>query len=515
MAPLYRSFSPRSIIASINHLQLGVLVGFPMKFRFNWPQFLVMLTVLLTAVAARAEEDNQPLVPPEVIDKIVAEGKENSQVQEHLDVICNRLGPRLTGSDGLQNACEWARDRFASMGLEARLEKWGEFPTGFNRGPSFGRMVEPELMTLEFGTNAWTAGTKGRQARRAVMAPTTDEEWESVGDSLKDAWVLVPAASGGRFPRGGSREEWQQRRQERQKMMQRVRDAQPAGIIEPTRDNLIVTSGNYRLEWEDVPTIPEIDLVVEQWDELAKRIKDGEEVVLEFDIRNFFEKGPIPLYNVIADIPGTEFPDEYVVIGGHLDSWDAATGATDNGAGCATTIEVARILMEVGFKPRRTIRFMLWTGEEQGLLGSRAYVQQHPEVVEKVSAVLVHDGGTNYASGISVLQDQEEDITRIFEPVFKLDERTPFDVEVVDRRGYGRPGGSDHTSFIRGGAPGFFWKQSGRAVYRNTHHTQFDTYDTVVPEYQRQTAVVVAVGAAGLASLDGLLSREMLNADSE
>ena len=487
-----------------------------MKVRCNWGHFGLALAVMLMAnIASATEEKEQPLVPKEVLDKIVAEGKENSHVQDHLDYICNRIGPRLTGSDGLQNACEWAKGKFESMGLEARLEQWGEFPTGFNRGPSFGRMVEPEVMTLEFGTNAWTAGTKGRQAGRAVLAPTTDEEWEAAGDSLKDAWVLVPSSGGGGFRRGGSREEWQKMREEREKMMQRVRDAEPAGIVEPTRDNLIVTSGNYRMEWEDLPTIPEIDLVVEQFDALSERIKAGEEVVLEFDIRNFFEKGPIPLYNVIADIPGTEFPDEYVVIGGHLDSWDAATGATDNGAGCATTIEVARILMESGFKPKRTIRFMLWTGEEQGLLGSRAYVEQHPEVVEKVSAVLVHDGGTNYASGISVLSDQEEDITRIFEPVFDLDERTPFEVEVVDRRGYGRPGGSDHTSFIRGGAPGFFWKQSGRAVYRNTHHTQFDTFDSVVPEYQRQTAVVVAVGAAGLANLDHLLARGDLNGDEE
>ena len=167
------------------------------------------------------------------------------------------------------------------------------------------------------------------------------------------------------------------------------------------RNELIVTGGAYRIAWDKLPETPVINLVKSQFDEVAGLVKEGKPVVLEFDIRNYFKKGPIPLYNVIADIPGTEFPDEYVIVGGHIDSWDGATGTTDNGTGCATTLEAARLLMKSGIRPRRTIRFMLWSGEEQGLMGSRAYVKDHPELMKKISAVLVHDGGTNYLSGIA------------------------------------------------------------------------------------------------------------------
>jgi Zn-dependent M28 family amino/carboxypeptidase len=278
-------------------------------------------------------------------------------------------------------------------------------------------------------------------------------------------------------------------------------------MIRATSGELILTGGNYRIDMENLPTVPSISLLKEQWDEIKKRVDDGEEVELAFDIRNHFRQGPIPLFNVIADIPGTEFPDEFVIVGGHIDSWDGATGATDNGAGCATTMEAARILMAAGVKPRRTIRFMLWSGEEQGLLGSRAFVKKHREDVAKnVSAVFVHDGGTNYVAGLGCTEAMRPDFEAIFSAAMKLDERAPFEIRTVKTI---RPrGGSDHVSFIREGVPGFFWDQRGRAVYRTTHHTQFDTYDSVVPEYQKHSAIVIAIGALGTANLDHLLPRD-------
>ena len=166
-------------------------------------------------------------------------------------------------------------------------------------------------------------------------------------------------------------------------------------------------------------------LLRKQFDEIAGWLKDGKAVTLEFDIRNYFKKGPIKLYNVIADIPGTEKPDEYVIVGGHIDSWDGATGATDNGTGVSTTLEAARILMKAGVKPKRTIRFMLWSGEEQGLLGSAAYVKAHKDLMPKISAVLVHDGGTNYLSGIGATEAMLSDFEQVFAPVKELDPRLP------------------------------------------------------------------------------------------
>ena len=192
----------------------------------------------------------------------------------------------------------------------------------------------------------------------------------------------------------------------------------------------------------------------DQWDEIKQLVEAGEDVQLSFDIRNHFREGPIPVYNVIADIPGTEWPDQYVIVGGHIDSWDGATGATDNGAGCATTMEAARILMAAEVKPKRTIRFMLWSGEEQGLLGSRAFVEQNREDVNKnVSAVFVHDGGTNYVAGIRCTEAMKADFESIFAAAMDLDERTPFEIEVMDEM---RPrGGSDLPQ--TGGIPGIIF----------------------------------------------------------
>jgi hypothetical protein len=450
--------------------------------------------------------------PPEakidaVIAKIIEIGKTDNQVQDHLDYLCNRVGPRLTGSEGLQEACEWARDQFEAMGLEARLEQWGEFPVGFERGAAYGMLVSPKKMKLEFGTNSWTAGTTGRVLGKVKLAPKSMEELEEFKDDIANAYLLVERVS----RRGRQSDDPDApkplTREERRELQDAIAALKPAGFVRPTSGELILTGGSYQIDFENLPTVPSITLLKEQWDEMKELVEAGKDVQVAFDIRNHFRKGPIPLYNVIAEIPGTEFPDECVIVGGHIDSWDGATGATDNGAGCATTMEAARILMEAGVKPKRTIRFMLWSGEEQGLLGSRAYVEKNrDDVAKNVSAVFVHDGGTNYVAGIRCTEAMKADFEKVFAAAMELDERAPFEIEIVEQM---RPrGGSDHVPFIRAGVPGFFWNQRGRATYRTTHHTQFDTYETVVPEYQRHSSIVIAIGALGTANLDHLLPRD-------
>ena len=430
-------------------------------------------------------------------------GHEESQVMDHLDVLCNRIGPRLTGSDNLTNACEWVRDRFASFGIEnARLESWGEFPVGFNRGPWFGRVIQPEPKSLEFMTMAWSAGTKGAVRGKAVLAPKDKKELDEAKEkgTLAGAWVLLPRP-GLRRPRPDPAF--------RRSLRKELEDAKVAGIVAASSSELLVTGGLHRISWDKLPTLPSVTLLRKQFDELAAWLKDGKTVTLEFDIRNYFKKGPIKLYNVIADIPGSELPDEYVIVGGHIDSWDGATGATDNGTGVATTLEAARILMKAGVKPRRTIRFMLWSGEEQGLLGSAAYVKAHKDLMPKISAVLVHDGGTNYLSGIGATEAMLSDFEQVFAPVKELDPKFPFEVrKVAGLSG----GGSDHASFLAANVPGFFWRQAGKARYQRTHHTQYDTFDAAIPEYQKHSSLVAAVGAYGIANLDHLLSREKLRA---
>jgi len=450
--------------------------------------------------AGAGEKDTGKAKSPEV-QRIVSAAHEECQVMDHLDILCNRIGPRLTGSDNLTNACEWVRDRFVSFGIDnARLESWGEFPVGFNRGPWFGRVITPEPKALEFMTMAWSAGTKGAVHGKAVLAPINKKELDEAKSkgTLAGAWVVIPRSGSGPRPEPAFA----------RALRKELEDAKAAGTITTAPSELLVTDGLHRISWDKLPTLPAVTLGRKQGDELAGWLKEGKTVALEFDIRNYFKKGPIKLYNVIADIPGSELPDEYVIIGGHIDSWDGATGTTDNGTGVATTLEAARILKKSGVKPKRTIRFMLWSGEEQGLLGSAAYVKGHKELLPKISAVFVHDMGTNYLSGIGATEAMFSDFEQVFAPVKELDSSYPFEVRKVP--GLFGGGGSDHASFLARGVPGFFWRQAGKARYQNTHHTQNDTFNAAIPEYQRHSSLVVAIGAYGIANLDHLLSREKM-----
>jgi carboxypeptidase Q len=474
-----------------------------MRFRRSTSALFV---ALFSALASAGQEDMDAA-------KVIALGRAENRVMEHLDHLVNRIGPRLTGSDNFRNACAWARERFESFGLvNCRLEKWGEFPVGFNRGPSSGRMVAPEKKELHFATDAWTAGTLGTVSGPAVLAPADAAELEAVRPRLAGAWVVAPPSPG----RGGAgartardREGAAAERAFRDSLEKAYDAAGVAGTIRAGRGDLVLTGGRYKVDFEKLPTRPSITLLAAEHQSIVDHLKAGEEVRLEFDVRNWFVKGPIAVSNVIAEIPGTEKPDEVVIVGGHLDSWDGATGTTDNGTGVATTLEAARLLAKSGVKPKRTIRFMLWGGEEEGLLGSRAYVKEHKDEMAKISAVLVHDGGTNYCDGITATPPMVKDLERIFAPVASLDPEMPFKVrEVKGLSG----GGSDHASFLQADVPGFFWSQKGSANYNHTHHTQFDTFDQAVPQYEKNSSIVIAVGALGIANLPSLLPRENLRA---
>lgn len=430
-------------------------------------------------------------VTPEQFAIIKKQGLEDSQVMAHLDHLVNRIGPRLTGSDNLTVAGEWAVDKFKSFGIEnARLEKWGDYAVGFNRGPWWGRMTKPVAMEFVCNTNAWTAGTKGPARGLVVAAPKDDDELAAMKGKLHHTWMLNPDG----------------------RMLAKLTVAMEAeggfGFVtgrSGRSGELLLTGGRPSRDMDSLPNLPVVRLKNDSYEAVVEHLEAGEEVEVEFDIRNHFRKGPIPLYNVVADIIGTEFPDQFVVVGGHLDSWDGATGTTDNGTGSATTLEAARLLMALDAKPRRSIRFMLWSGEEQGLLGSRAWVQEHKDEMSNYSASLVHDGGTNYLSGIAGMPEMRPQLEIAFEHVLTLSEELPFSIREIPAF---TPIGSDHEAFTAVGVPGFFWNQAGRANYTYTHHTQHDTYGAAIPEYQRHSSVVAATGAWGLANLPELLTRE-------
>ena len=220
---------------------------------------------------------------------------------------------------------------------------------------------------------------------------------------------------------------------------------------------------------------------------------------------------------VIAELKGTELPDEYVYVSSHLDSWHQATGTTDNGTGTSSTMEAARILAAVGVKNRRTIRFGLWGGEEQGLLGSREHVTKlHRQEMDNVSAVFNHDTGTNWASGLSVTAAMKADMERVVAPMMSMtapDKDYKGPVFTLREVGGLSGGGSDHASFLAANVPAVDWSLKGRSDYFTyTWHSQYDTYDAAIPEYQAHTSTVIALAALGAANLPNKFSRDKLRA---
>ena len=476
----------------------------------------VAAPVLLVLTAAAGAQ-----VPAELAEAIKKEGLSNSNVMAYEDELTNGIGQRLTGSSNFLRACEWAKAEFEAMGLDVHLEKWDTWRNSWTRGQWSGRVVSPVEMELQIATPAWTAGTLGLVRGALVAMPTDEEEFEQRRDSLRGAYVFdvnsIPNygdEGGERGRRGGGRRGgipgW---------LRDAAADAGIAGFVSSSRGtaeypNRIRVFSSGRSPWlaRTQPTVPEIVVRQDQAKKLRDMMQDDGSVSVEFDIRNRFQ-GEADVYNVIAELKGTEKPDEYVVVCGHLDSWHQATGATDNGTGTTSTLEAARILTAVGARPKRTIRFCLWGGEEQGLLGSRAHVNQRREEMERVSCVLNHDTGTNWAQSLTVTEQMAPLMREAMAEVMTMsppddDHEGPvFDLRVRPEISSG--GGSDHASFGAAGVPPFGWGLTGRSDYFGyTWHSQWDRYDVVIPEYQRHTSTVIALTALGVANLPQLLPRE-------
>lgn len=448
------------------------------------------------AAAPPAKTQESRALDP-TLQKIADYVNSNSQVQPILEELCNKIGPRLTGSTQCNKACEWAKAKFESFGLKATIEPWGEFPVGFDRGVLSGKLVSPISKNLEVGTSAWTVGTEGPTKGGCASMPASADVVTKNPEQFKNKWILRGSGGGGRNAPDPKIEE----------TLKALRSAGVLGFIRNTGSDLIRTGGSYNIKWDSWQKTPSINLKVSQYTEIANLVKEGKDPILEFNIENKFVKGPIPVSNVYADIKGSELPDEYIIVGGHIDSWDGASGATDNGTGVATTLEAARILTSLGMKPKRTIRFMLWSGEEEGLLGSREWIKKHEDMLPKISAVFVHDEGTNYCGGLSVTKSLKE----LFEPAIgtlvNLDPKMPFEFREVRQLPMGI--GSDHDSFLAVGVPGFFWVQDkGEVNYDRQHHTQYDHLDVVRHDYQRYSSIVIAYTSFTVANFKNMVPRD-------
>ena len=451
------------------------------------------------------------------IHRIIDEGRNHNKVMTHLTYLTQEIGPRLTGSTRARLANEWAAEQFRTWGLSnVEVREWGTIPVGFDRGPSHGRMIEPTEREFEFTWRAWGATTSGPVRGPVVREPRSQEEFDAVKDKLAGAWVLQRARQQGERsgvrdgdPSGAHPTDW----------LDAVRAAGIAGVITPAGGEVVTTGGwgrrgsdsNWRsLTYEALPKDATVRIRRSDYDAINSRLADGEEVVVEFDLNAQWIDGPVPCYNTIAEIPGTLWADEVVIVCAHLDSWDGpgSQGTVDNGTGSSVTMEAARILAAAGVQPKRTIRFILWTGEEQGLLGSEAYVAALSEEERaRISAVFVDDGGTNYEGGLNGLSAMQTMLMDAVAPVNAAFPDMTVAVKVVEDMT--EDGGSDHASFNAVGIPAFFWDEVGRADYGYAWHTQHDKLDQAIPEYLVQSSTCSAVTAFNLANADTLLPRNL------
>ncbi len=494
-----------------------------------------------------------------VVDRIIELGKTDNQTMHFLDVITNRFGGRLVGSDAYANASSWCASEFRKMGMEVIMDEAGTVPVGFDRGPWFGRMLSDKGMILHFATPSYTSGTMGVERGPVLIEPKTRAEFESMKGALKGAWVLISGTNTG-WPVDFStkadslraviidqndsisklnREIMRENRQNRNGVQKPLIDMKDepalfykemceAGILGVIQSAPVPIRALYdrknldKMTFETLPTVCDIKLDEHQYAIIEQMAKERQYFLLEFDIRNHFKPGPIAYHNVIGVIRGSKYPDEYVMMGGHLDAFDVATGGVDDGSGVAPVMEAARLIKAAGGKPRRSILVCLWAGEEFGLYGSKHWVEANKDKLPAISNYFNRDGGPTVASGLTVPEAMYSDFEKVCKPLNSINPEFPFTLK--KRTGPPRPrptraGGSDHAYFAMNGVPTLsFDIPDAKGLnfnYGEIWHTERDTYTKSIPEYEEHTAVVTAVVVYGLANLDHLLSRDGLYSDPE
>ena len=484
--------------------------------------------------------------------KIIEIGQTDNQVMHQLDILTNRFGGRLIGSDAYENAAEWMLREFKRWGIEAHLEEAGEVPVGFNRGPWFGRMLGENGMTLHFATPSYTSGTKGVQKGHVVMEPRSDEEFKRIKTTLKGAWVLISGKNTGwpidRSAAGDSiREEIKKENAEIAKKNMEMRrrnymngeknemlpykefpglyykEMVEAGALGFIQSSAVPIRALYdrkmmndpKTNFDNLPEVPDIKLDEHQFDIIKQMVAERRTFELEFDIRNHFKLGPIKYHNVVATIKGSKYPDECVIVSGHLDAYDVATGGIDCGTGIGPMMEAARMIALSGAKPKRSIIFIGFAGEEFGLLGAQAWVKAHKDKLPKIANMFNRDGGPEPPVGISVPQAMYDDFVKITAPIKLIRPDYPFEVKVAEpREKPTKMGGTDASVFAMQGVPtiGFTTEdfKGYNFEYQEIWHTERDLYTKNVPEYQEHTATATAIIALGVANLEKQLSREGL-----
>jgi hypothetical protein len=447
-----------------------------------------------------------------VIEKIVQEETKNSQLHVLAHELFDGIGPRLVGTPQMKKANDWAVEKYASWGISARNEQWGEWK-GWERGITHIDMLSPRVKSLEGTQLSWSPSTKGKAVKaQIVIIPDLADSLAFANwlPNVKGKFVMISMNQ----PTGRPDDNWQQfataasfdklkkeRAEQTEAWRKRLSKTGYSSrmlpiILEKAGAVGILTNG-----WSNgwgvdkifnayTSKVPTVDIALEDYGSLYRLVESGANPIISIETSSK-DLGTVPNFNTIAEIKGTEKPDEYVMLSAHFDSWDAGQGATDNGTGTLTMMEAMRILKLVYPNPKRTILVGHWGSEEQGLNGSRAFVEDHPEVVNKLQALFNQDNGTGRIVNISGqgFKYAGEFLTRWLAAVpnsLKDSIKTTFP---------GTPGGggSDHASFIGVGAPGFSLGALNWSYFNYTWHTNRDTYDKVIFDDVKNNAMLTAM----------------------
>jgi hypothetical protein len=453
---------------------------------------------------------------------LIDQALHHSEVMSNLAYLTDVIGPRLTGSPAMRQANEWTLARFWDYGLAAHLESW-TFGGFWTRGPIRVRLVAPRVHDVIAASWAWAPGTGGVTRTGPVVRinGAVPDSFAIQRARVKGAWVMLREPSfvwnSDGPPMGAAdsarREQFLRTFYEpfqgtdsatRVRLQQFANDL-PYLLRRAGALGIVVDAGKEQglLNMSGSPNrilpLPQIVVAHEDYTLFDRLLAASAVPRLAVSIVNEMRSDSVPQWNTIAELPGAERPGEVVIVGAHLDSWDLGTGATDNGTGAMSVLETARVIAQSRLRPRRTIRFVLFTGEEQGLIGSRKYAQAHATEADLIQAVLVLDNGTGAVTG-QALQgrgDLEALWRRILAPVASLGADS-----VVSRN----KGGTDHLSFLPYGVPAFNFNQLERGN-SHTHHSQSDTYDKALAADLMQASAVLAVAAYELANLPGMIPR--------
>ena len=516
-----------------------------------------LIAVLLAVTTSLLAADSPDL---QMQTRIRQEGFRNSKVMEIAQGITDGVGGRLTGSPNMKEANEWTRDKLTEFGLSnARLESY-EFGRGWTSDYCLVRMLAPDNQQLYGISKAWSPGTNGPIRGKVVKVKLeTKEDLEKNKGKLAGAIVLMAEPremkplekaaldrytdeeltqlSAYEVPRDSARSaEFGRRREFRRQLAQFAMDEQIAAIVDVASGEggvfRVQSGGSQRAD--EPQGVVSIGLAPEHYGRLVRLLDKKTDVEIELDVRNQFHDADKNAYNTIAEIPGSDKKGEVVMLGAHLDSWHTGTGATDNGAGSAVMMEAVRILKALNVTPKRTIRIGLWSGEEQGLLGARAYVAQHfagrgepkdPEQAKlppmqrttdkgpilvkpahaKISAYFNVDNGTGKIRGIYAQENAA------IAPIFRQWLTALHDLGATTVTMRNTPS-TDHVAFDEVGIPGFQFIQDDVEYSTRTHHTNWDTYERLQREDLMQAAVVVATMVWEAANRPEILPRKPLPA---